>query len=165
MIIDYISLSDAGGIMSRYKIENPREQVEEPQYSRWQLFQEWFWEFIFYGRAPRQTKKPRWRTKKSVHALYGAFIKGSLASCDLYDQLHESQVEEFINLHRQTKAALNGEEGAQIAPELIVVLTQTFVTDHRRLVFATMQVDNILENLELEVQKRSRNANVVRRED
>lgn len=156
--------------MSPLRIENPREPEEErPQLTRWQIWQDRFWEWVYLGSFTSQARRPkeiksRFR-KASVIGLYADLISGEISALDLYEELEPVQVDEFIALHQKTRAEMNGEEDADIPMELSLVLTRTFIKDHRRLVFAIQQVDNIIDNLAVEVQKRSTGGNVVRRED
>ncbi len=94
--------------------------------------------------------------------VYSLFLKGDISHEELYLMLTPAQVAKFVELHQQVKAAMEGE--GELPPELVISMSQTFIRDHRKLMFALVKIDNVLEDLEREVASRAGSVNIVRRE-
>src|SRR5690348_14518070 len=112
--------------MARFRVENPREKQQERQHSRWELFQERFWEWWYHGAPlfPKRNRKPRLKIH-SVSHVYSLFLKGDISHEELYLMLTPAQVPKFVDLHQQVKAAMEGE--GELPPELVISMSQTFI--------------------------------------
>ena len=100
----------------------------------------------------------------SVEETYCSFVLGHIPADGVYSFLKPDQVDSFVDLHEQVKAALESGKG-ELPPVVTVHLIHLFINNRRRFAFALAQVDALIEkDIEKNVFRSRGTKNIIRRE-